>query len=449
MDVDVINALKSGLTICGNISKSSIYYNIEYTLKDILKYDLINFIDVISKENSNVRKRNFINEYLDGENIENIELNSPITSKIFPLIYLFDKNNNQKNSQIIINLFTVVGKHYLFSKVDKVDVDREAFINFLIEMNGYNDSVKQKEAIDVKNDIALNKELTGNNDMIEIPTRSEIIKEKSLDELLGELNSLIGLEKVKSEVRKRINQIRVDKRREKAGFKASSISLHLVFTGNPGTGKTTVARKIAAIYKHLGVLSQGQFIEVDRSGLVGAYVGATALKTQEVIDKAKGGVLFIDEAYTLTYGKGESDFGQESIDTLLKAMEDNRDDFVVIVAGYSKEMNEFIKSNPGLESRFNKYIEFEDYTVDELVKIFKLICKNDEKYIHKECDAYLKQYFKEVIDGKPRNFANGRVVRNYYEKVIESLNERLVASLDEFSDEELQTIRLVDFYHAS
>lgn len=158
-----------------------------------------------------------------------------------------------------------------------------------------------------------------------------------------------------------------------------------------GTGKTTVARKLAAIYKQLGVLSQGQFIEVDRSGLVGAYVGVTALKTLEVINKGKREVLFIDKAYTLTYGKGESDFGQESIDTLLKAMEDNRDDFVVIVAGDSKEMNEFIKSNPGLESRFNKYIEFEDYNVDELEEIFRLTCKNDEKYIYNECDAYLKQ----------------------------------------------------------
>ena len=208
----------------------------------------------------------------------------------------------------------------------------------------------------------------------------------------------------------------------------------MVFHGNPGTGKTTVARLLAKIYKALGVLSQGQLVEVDRGGLVGGYVGQTAIKTQEVIDKAMGGILFIDEAYLMEKR------GFEVIGVLLKAMEDNRDDFVVIVAGYPELMKEFVGSNPGLKSRFNQYINFEDYTPEQLGKIFKLYCDNQNLVISKECDNYLKTYFLEMYDNRGEDYANGRDVRNFFEKVIRTRADRLQPILDNISVEEFRKI---------
>ena len=188
---------------------------------------------------------------------------------------------------------------------------------------------------------------------------------EKLEDILEELHSYIGLDSIKTEVENLVNMVRVHKMREEHGLPTVDMSLHMVFSGNPGTGKTMIARVMARIYKCLGILSKGQLVEVDRSGLVAGYVGQTAGKTSEVVQKALGGVLFIDEAYALTYHKEANDFGQEAVDTLLKAMEDHRDDLVVIVAGYDGLMDEFIHSNPGLESRFNRFLHFEDYTLED------------------------------------------------------------------------------------
>ena len=220
---------------------------------------------------------------------------------------------------------------------------------------------------------------------------------RSLEELMDELNSLTGLDGVKREINALTKVIKINKIREENGLKPSNVSKHMVFTGNPGTGKTTVARLLSKIYAKLGALSKGQLVETDRSGLVAGYVGQTAIKSQEVISSAIGGVLFIDEAYTLSSNKGEGDFGQEAIDTLLKEMEDNRDDLVVIVAGYPDLMEEFLQSNPGLKSRFNNFINFDDYTADELFDILNGMCKKQEFDIQKDAIDDIKAILQNIL----------------------------------------------------
>ncbi len=269
------------------------------------------------------------------------------------------------------------------------------------------------------------------------------VPEKDVDQLLEELNSMTGLESVKQDITNLVNLLKIKKLREENDMKQPSVSLHLVFSGNPGTGKTTVARLLAAIYKGLDVLSRGQLVEVDRGGLVVGYIGQTAVKTQEVIESALGGILFIDEAYTLTANKGDGDFGQEAVDTLLKAMEDHRDDLVVIVAGYPALMEEFLNSNPGLRSRFNKYITFEDYTGDELMDIFEGMCKKQDYKLDEEAYAYAKEYWKDRAIHHEENFANAREVRNYMEKAISRQATRIV-SMKEIDVRALETLKKED-----
>ncbi len=245
-----------------------------------------------------------------------------------------------------------------------------------------------------------------------------VSSDDSLDEALAELSSLIGLEGVKRQVNLLVNLIQVQKMRERQGMKVADISKHMVFLGNPGTGKTTVARLVARIYRLLGVLRKGQLVEVDRSGLVRGYIGQTATRTQEVIDEALGGVLFIDEAYALTVDKDQGDFGQEAVDTLLKAMEDHRDDLVVIVAGYTELMERFLDSNPGLRSRFGTTIRFDDYTAEQLMAILQQKLEWQEYRLSPEAEARARELIERRVAEKPENFANARDIRNFMEHAI-------------------------------
>lgn len=255
---------------------------------------------------------------------------------------------------------------------------------------------------------------------------SVIVNEPLAGDPYKELDDLIGLGEVKKEVRSLANFVKLQKQREAKGLKTAKVSYHLVFYGSPGTGKTTVARIIGRIYKDLGVLKKGHTVETDRSGLVAKYLGQTALKTDTVVQHAIHGVLFIDEAYALVPEDGNgSDYGQEAISTLLKRMEDYRDSLVVIIAGYKNEMQRFINSNPGLQSRFNRYIDFPDYTSAELTDIFKMYMKKNQYTLAPDAETYLKEQFDYAVAHKDRNFGNARYARNVFEKSIQAQANRL------------------------
>ena len=275
-------------------------------------------------------------------------------------------------------------------------------------------------------------------------TAAEQAKKNAEPEKSGmeELNELIGLEDIKKDVKELVSFMKIQKLRAEKGSKSVPVSLHLVFTGNPGTGKTTIARILARLYKEIGVLSKGQLVEVDRSGLVAGYVGQTAVKTQAKIQEALGGILFIDEAYALA--KEGNDYGQEAIDTILKAMEDHRDDFVVIVAGYTDLMETFTTRNPGLKSRFNKYIEFKDYTQEELYQIFMLSCKKYGYTLTEEADKALRAIILHKVLYKDENFANAREMRNLFEAVVTNQATR-ISEQEDVSDELLNTLEKADF----
>ncbi len=255
---------------------------------------------------------------------------------------------------------------------------------------------------------------------------SEVQNQDSLEKVLEELNKLIGLENVKQDVNELINLLEIQKKRSEQGLKNIEITLHTVFIGPPGTGKTTVARLLSRIFKHLGFLSKGQLYETDREGMIAGFVGQTATKVDKAVEESLGGVLFIDEAYALTTNSFGNDYGAEAVNTLLKRMEDHREDLAVVVAGYNDPMKLFIESNPGLRSRFNRFFTFEHFKPEQLMLVFESCCKNADFVLSDEAKEKLSDTFELLYSKKDEGFGNARVVRNLFEKCVQNQANRIV-----------------------